>query len=505
MAETAIEGHPSYKRLLETMGTIADLGGAMSLLSWDQSVNMPHAAAADRARQRATLARMIHELSTSDELLNLLRELADQVDLDSLEDGPSNIRVALREVEKARKLPAEFVARMAEAVGIAETHWEQAKKAKDFSLFRDDLKRIVDLSIEEAELLGYEEDRYDALLDKYEPDTRSADVERVFAELRRELLPMVKEIATRPEVDDSFLYLKYDRQRQWDFGLEILKAIGFDLSRGRQDYSAHPFTTGISGNDVRITTFAADDLKPALFATLHEGGHGIHDQGTPARYRRTALAGTPGLGIAESQSRLFENVVGRSKAFWSYHYPRLQEYFPEQLGGVDLERFYRAINKVTPSFIRVEADELTYHLHIMIRFELERAMIHEKIKVDELPEAWDAKMEEYLGIRPPDVSLGVLQDTHWSIGAIGYFPTYSLGSLLACHWYQLAVAERPEIEDELAQGRCDTLREWLVDRVYSFGRKVTPPKLVEKVTGGPLTAKPFLEYARRKYGEIYGL
>ena len=368
-------------------------------------------------------------MATSDQVLGLLQELASQVDLDSLEDAPSMIRVALRDVEKRRKLPAEFVARKAEAVGIAQTHREQAKQAKDFSLFRDDLKRIVELAIEEAELLGYEEDPYDALLDNYEPETRTADVERVFRELRRELVPMIRAIGERPQVDDSFLYLAYDRKKQWDFGIEMLKAIGFDLERGRQDYSAHPFTIGISGSDVRITTFAVDDLKPALFATLHEGGHGIHDQGTPARsHRRTVLGGPPGLGICESQSRLFENVIGRSKLFWSHHYPRLQEYFPEQLGGVDLDRFYKAINKVEPSLIRVEADELTYHLHIIIRFELERALIHGKLRVDQLPEAWDAKMEEYLGIRPPDPSQGVLQDTHWAIGAIGYFPTYSLGS-----------------------------------------------------------------------------
>lgn len=505
MTGKELEEHPSYQRMLEMMHKVADLEGALALLGWDQRVNMPPKAAAERARQRATLSRLIHEMVTSDEFYSLVKELAGQVDLDSLDDAASQIRVMLRELDKARRLPPEFVARRAQVVGLAETHWEQAKAAKDFSLFRDDLKRVVEIKIEEAELLGYQERRYDALLDEYEPETRAATVEKVFADLRAVLVPMIQAIAAQPPVDDSFLYLAYDRRKQWDFGLEMLKAIGFDLERGRQDYSMHPFTVGISENDVRITTFAADDLKPALFATLHEGGHGIHDQGIPARFRRTVLDGSPGLGISESQSRLFENVIGRSKAFWSYHYPRLVETFPEQLGNVDLERFYRAINKVTPSLIRVEADEITYHLHIMIRFELEQALIDEKISVDDLPEAWDAKMEEYLGIRPPDPSQGVLQDTHWALGAIGYFPTYSLGSLLASHWYQLAVEEHPEIEDELAQGRCDTLRDWLTRRVYAYGRKLTPPKLVEAVTGGPLSAEPFIQYVRTKYGEIYGL
>lgn len=505
MVQASIREHPSFQRMTEIVATAADLSAALAVLGWDQRVNMPPAAAAERAGQRATLSRIIHEMITSDELYSLVKELAAEVDLDSLDDEPSIIRVTLREVEKGRKLPAEFVARKAQAVGLAESRWEQAKAAKDFSIFRDDLKRVVELSIEEAELLGYEEERYDALLDQYEPDTRSRQVEAIFAQLREALVPMIREIAQRPPVDDSFLFLKYDRQKQWDFGLEVVQAIGFDLSRGRQDYSMHPFTTGFSANDVRITTFASDDLPPALFATLHEGGHGIHDQGIPERYRRTFLDGSPGLGISESQSRLFENVVGRSKAFWSHHYPRLVSYFPEQLGGVDLDRFYRAINKVTPSFIRVEADELTYHLHIMIRFELEQALIREELSVDELPQAWDDKMEAYLGIRPPDPSLGVLQDTHWSLGAIGYFPTYSLGSLLASQWFEMATEKHPEIHDELAQGRCDTLRAWLVGNVYAYGNKLTPPKLIEAVTGGPLSAEPFLRYAREKFGEIYGL
>ena len=505
MAGSGIQDHPSYRRLTEIVKQAADLSAALGLLGWDQRVNMPQAAAAERAGQRATLSRLIHEILTSDELSSLAHELAKEVDLDSLEDAPSVIRVTLREIEKIGKLPGEFVARRAQAVGLAEAHWQRAKTAKDFSLFRDDLKRIVELKIEEAELLGFAERRYDALLDQYEPETRSETVERIFSELREVLVPMIREIAKRPEIDDSFLYLDYDRQRQWDFGLEVVQAIGYDLSRGRQDYSAHPFTIGLSANDVRITTFASDDLKPALFATLHEGGHAIHDQGIPVRYRGTMLDGSPGLGISESQSRLFENVIGRSRAFWSHHYPRLVSYFPTQLAGVDLDRFYRAINKVTPSFIRVEADELTYHLHIMIRFELEQALIHEEISVDELPAAWDEKMEAYLGIRPPDPSLGVLQDTHWALGAIGYFPTYSLGSLLASQWYQMAVEEHPEIQDQLAEGRCDTLREWLSENVYAYGKKLTPPKLVEAVTGGPLSPGPFLKYVRRKYGEIYAL
>lgn len=496
---------PEYLRLMEILGEISDLGAIRSVLGWDQEVNMPLSAAQARAVQMRTLAKVRHQLVVSDELSSLLETLEKEVDLDSLEDAPSVIRLAKRMVERERKLPEEFVMRRSQIVSMAFVSWQKAKESEDFAAFRDDLQRIVEVKREEAELLGYPEHPYDALLDLFEPEMTTAEVERYFDELKAHLAPLTQAVAAAPQVDDGFLSLEYDQGKQWAFGLEMLEAIGFSLDHGRLDTSAHPFTSDFSRDDVRLTTFATPELQPALFATLHEGGHGIHSQRQPRRYVRTPLFGSPSFGVSESQSRLFENVVGRSKLFWSHHFPRLQQLFPEQLARRSLDDFYRAINKVEPSFIRVEADELTYHMHIILRFELEREMIAGTTAVDEVPDAWNAKMKEYLGIVPPSPAKGCLQDIHWSHGAFGYFPSYSMGSVLAVQLYDTAVAEDPRIVEELGRGRCGALRDWMERRVYEYGKKLPPAKLVERVTGSPLTVQPFVRYAREKYSEIYGL
>lgn len=500
----AIGSDPAYQRFLELYGALADLGSIEAIISWDQEVNMPEAAVQDRAMQRSTLARLRHQLLLSDEYTGLIDQLASQVDLDSDEEIPSMIRLAKRSLDKARQLPDEFVARRSRVVSMAMASWQKAKASDDFSIFRDDLKQIIDLKREEAEYLGFDEHPYDALLDAFEPEMKTAQIDRYFDELKAELVPLVQAIADCPQVDDAFLGLDYDERKTWDFGLELLDAIGYSMKRGRLDVSAHPFTTTLGKNDVRITTWSTSHLTSCLFATIHEGGHGVHAQGEPQQWARTPLAGSPSFSFSESQSRLFENVVGRSKAFWSHHYPRLQQVFPGQLGGVSLDQFYRAINKVQPSFIRVEADELTYHLHIMLRFELEKMMLTGQLDVDDLPDVWNAKMKELLGVEVYAPSVGCLQDIHWSGGMMGYFPSYSMGSVLAVQLYDLAVSEDPRIEEEIEKGSCDSLREWMRDRVYRYGRTYPPAQLIERLTGGPLTAKPFLEYARRKYAPIYG-
>lgn len=502
---THIEQDERYRRLIELSHFLSNLDSAASLLSWDQQVHMPSAGAQERAEALATLARLQHERFTASDVGEMLEGLAAEVDLDSSEDAPSLIREMKRQYERALRLPPEFVARFARAQSVANQAWLRAKEAADYSQFRGDLAHLVELVIEQSELLGYSNVRYDACIDLYEPDTTTDHLRRLFADLKAELVPLTQAIAERPTVDDSFLRQPYDGRTRRTFELELLAAIGYDIERGRLDYSAHPFTTQIGTDDIRITTWEKDELEGPLWATLHEGGHGLHFQGSPKRFARTVLAGSPGLGISESQSRLFENHIGRSRAFWSFHYPRLQKAFPAQLGGVDLDAFYRAINKVEPSLIRVEADELTYHLHILIRFELEESLVHEKLSVDDLPEAWNEKMRAYLGVVPQSADQGVLQDIHWSMGMVGYFPTYTLGSLLAAQLCQQAVESKPEIEDELAQGHCRTLCQWLRENLYEHGSKWTPPELVKRVTGGPLTADPFLSYARAKYGELYGL
>lgn len=372
---TSLSKDPRFVRLLEILHTVADLKTAAGILSWDRDVNMPRAAGKDRAGHLATLSKLRHEMFTTDEVGNLLDEMAQEVDLDSLDDIPSLIRVTQRDYANATKLPSEFVGRMSEASSNATMSWRKAKEDEYFGIFRDDLRRVVDLTIEKAELLGYEQHRYDALLNQFEPEMRTSTIASAFEELKKELIPVVEAIANQPPIDDGFLYKTYDSKKQWDFGVELLRSIGFDFDRGRVDYAPHPFMGGVSPNDARITTWNKPDLKAPLMATIHEGGHAIDCQGVPARFARTPLWGPSGLGIAESQSRLFEIMVGRSRIFWERFFPRAQEYFPNELGDVSVEQFYKAINRVAPSYIRVEADELTYHLHIILRFELEQALV----------------------------------------------------------------------------------------------------------------------------------
>jgi carboxypeptidase Taq len=337
---------------------------------------------------------------------------------------------------------------------------------------------------------------------------KTAEVNQVFAELKAELVPLVQAIAGRVDaVDDSCLKHEYDETAQWDFGLIPLKAIGFDLERGRQDKSVHPFTISFSVNDVRITTRVHRNIFPsALFGTLHEGGHALYEQNSAPELDGTFLAGGTSLGVHESQSRLWENVLGRSREFWRCYYPRLQEFFPEQLGRVDQEEFYRAINKVSPSFIRVEADEATYNLHIFLRFELEQALLEQRLKIADLPEAWNAKMEAYLGLTPPDAAMGVLQDIHWSGGSIGYFPTYTLGNVLSLQFYERARQDIPDLPAQFGRGEFGALLAWFRDKIHRHGRKYTANELIERVTGAKrIEAAPYINYIKRKFGEIYGV
>jgi carboxypeptidase Taq len=302
------------------------------------------------------------------------------------------------------------------------------------------------------------------------------------------------------------LHKAYDEQQQWDFGVEVIKDIGFDFTRGRQDKSVHPFTTSFSINDVRLTTRIDRLYLPtALFGTLHECGHGLYEQSIDLGLERTSLADGASLGVHESQSRLWENLVGRSREFWSHYFPRLRAFFPDQLAGVNLETFYRAINRVEPSLIRVEADEVTYNMHIMLRFELENEMLEGRVRIADLPDAWNAKLEKYLGIVPPNDAKGVLQDVHWSGGALGYFPTYSLGNLISVQLFDKAKADMPSLLDQIATGQYGELLNWLRQNVHRHGRKYSPPELVKRVTGADLTATNYVAYIKTKFSEIYGL
>lgn len=495
------------KTLQAKLKDIHNLNEAAAVLDWDQQVNMPPGGAEARAEQLATLSRIAHEMFITDEIGQLLSDLEPAgFPYDSNE--ASLVRVTRRDYDKARKLPPDLVAEMSRTFSLGQQVWAKARANKDFSQFQDILTKIIHLNIQLAEAYGYEETIYDALLDQFEPGMKTAEVAQVFDGLKADLVPLVQAITARAErVDDSVLKQDYDEQAQWDFSMLVLPAIGFDLERGRQDRSVHPFTTSFSINDVRVTTRVGRDTFPsALFSTLHEGGHGLYEQNGDQSLEGTPLAGGASLGVHESQSRLWENVLGRSWEFWQFYYPRLREFFPSQLGNVSQESFYRAINKAESSFIRVEADEVTYNLHIFLRFELEQELLAQKLPVRDLPEAWNEKMRQYLGLTPPDDALGVLQDIHWSGGTMGYFPTYTLGNVLALQFYDRALKDIPDLPERYARGEFLPLLDWFREKIHRHGRKFTAKELIERVTGSlAIEAGPYLAYIRQKFSNIYEL
>jgi carboxypeptidase Taq len=494
------------QELKTRLATVTDLRSVGGLLGWDQRTYMPQNGAAGRAEQLATIGRLAHEHFTADEIGQLLDQLAPLADQPENDDG-ALVRRTRRDYDQARKLPPEFVAEWAKARSLANKAWEEARRTNDMVMFQPYLDTSFDFAKRQAEYLGYEEHPYDALLDQYEPGMTTAQVRTLFAELKAGTVPLLKAIVESDvDVDDSILHQPFDERVQEQFGVEVTKKFGYDWSRGRQDRTAHPFAMGLNVDDVRITTrFYPDFLNAALFGTMHEAGHAMYEQGVGRSLARTPLAHGASLGVHESQSRMWENLVGRSRPFWQANYARLQELFPQQLGSVDMETFYRAINKVQPSFIRVEADELTYNLHIMLRFELETAMLDGSLKATELEEAWNAQMGELLGITPPNPSEGVLQDTHWSSGLIGYFPTYTVGNVLSVQLWESALRDHPSIPDDIAHNEFGNLLGWMREHVHQHGRKFMPNELVQRATGQPLQAQPYLRYLHTKFGDIYGV
>jgi carboxypeptidase Taq len=495
-------------QLQERLGKIYDVHAAVGVLGWDQQTYMPAGGAAARAQQKATLTAIAHEWLVADETGRLLEDLETELaglDYDSYE--ASLLRVARRHYDRQTKLPSKLVADLARATGLAQPAWGKARAQADFASFAPHLSEILDLTRQKAEALGYQDRIYDPLLDHFEPQLKTTQVEVLFSELRDGLVPLVRAIAGRQDaIDDSFLCEEFDEEKQWAFGLEVIKRLGFDFAHGRQDRAVHPFTSSFSPSDVRLTTrVSADNLRMALFATIHEAGHGMYDQGFDRAFDRTPLSDATSMGMHESQSRLWENMVGRSRRFWTFWLPRLKDYFPRQLEGIGVEAFYRAVNRVQPTLIRVEADEVTYNLHIMLRFEIENLMVEGKVAVSDLPELWNTRMREYLGLEPPSDREGVLQDVHWSLGYIGYFPTYTLGNLLAAQFYNQAVSMVPAIPDQIEHGEFSALFAWMREKIHTPGAKYTPVEHVRRVTGGPLQTGPFLDYIRQKYAEIYDL
>ncbi len=497
-----------WQELRRRLAQVQNIRYASAVLGWDQQTYMPPKGAAGRAEQLGTLDKIAHEMFTSDEIGRLLEDLtpaAAKLDFDS--DDASLIRVTKRDYEKACRVPPELVEEISRTSALGIEAWAKAREESNFKIFQPLFERIVDLEIQLAEHLGYQERVYDALLDQYEPGMKSRQVQEIFDDLKKELMPLVRAIGEKSHrVDDACLHREFDPQKQWDFGVQVIKAYGFDFDSGRQDKSAHPFTTGFGLGDVRITTRMDPHFLPmALFGTLHECGHALYDQGYRPELEGTPLAGGASLGVHESQSRMWENLVGRSLGFWKYWFMGLRSVFPRQLADYDAESFYRAVNKVEPSLIRVEADEVTYNLHIMLRFELENVLVEKKLKVSDVPEAWAAKMKEYFDLVPPSDAVGSLQDIHWSLASLGYFPTYSLGNLLSVQLFDQAVRAVPDIPSQIENGKFSGLLGWLRENLHQHGRKFTLEELAVRITGKPLEAKSYVAYLKTKYGEIYGL
>jgi carboxypeptidase Taq len=500
----------AYAELRERFGEISDLGRARALLAWDERTMMPPGGAAARAEQTATLVRVRHERLTSDDLGRLLeglRDWSEGLEYDSNE--ACMIRAALREWEKARRVPGDLRAELARAASIGETAWETARRESDYAAFVPHLERNLELARRYAECFeGFEDvgSAYDALLDDYEPGMRTAEMRALLGQLRDGLRPLLEAVRAADQVDDAPLRGAFPVEVQRELMRELASALPLEPGSWRLDESTHPFSTSIGEGDVRITTrHDPAYIGAALWSVLHEAGHGIYEAGTDPALRRTPIGHPVSLGFHESQSRLWENWVGRGRAYIEWLHPRLAAAFPDQLGGATAEDLFRAANRVEPSLIRVEADELTYNLHIALRFELELELIEGELELAELPQAWNARMAAYLGVEVPDDARGVLQDVHWAAGAFGYFPTYALGNLIAAQLWELAGAEIAELDAQVRAGELAPLREWLGRRLYRHGAKFMPRELAERVLGGSFEVAPLVRHLEHKLGEVYRL
>jgi len=478
---------------------------ALSLIRWDIETGAPKKCIESRAQAIGEISTYAFEMSTSEKMENFLNELSLPESMEKLSDNDrALVRVMKKDFEKQKKIPPELVGQLSVASSKAQAAWEKAKINDDFSIFQPFLQEVVLLTKKMADCLGYEANRYDALLDEYEPGFKSNDVKKVISYLKKELVPFVEKI-TEKEVDDdySFLKMKVDRQVQRKLSEKVLRLMNYDHDAGRLDVSMHPFTTSIGANDIRITTFYRDnDFSDSFFSTVHECGHALYEQGVSSELADTPLSSGASMAMHESQSRLWENIVARSHEFWEFFYPETVKIIPE-LSSIDMERFYRGINTVKRSLIRTQADEVTYNLHIMMRFEIEEALINDRIKVSELEQIWNSKMEEYLGIVPLKASEGILQDVHWSHGSFGYFPSYMLGNVYSVQIYNQMKKDIPSLKDSISNGDLKVILDWLREKIHVHGKKYEPKELLAMITGQEPDPSYFMEYIKEKYSHIY--
>ncbi len=498
---TTLELYESYRK---KMNRIADVRNANAILQWDQETYLPPKGAHFRGQQISTLSEIAHQLFSEQELGNLLQELMHKDDLSK--EQKRNVTLTLEDYEKNKKYTSAFVRTLSEQTNKAFHSWIGARKQNSFIVFQKDLAALIDLKKQEADILGYQNHPYNALLNEYEKGATIALTDKVFEGLLPSLKNLLGKVTNAPEADDSFLQQSFPKQDQWTWGMELIKTLHFDFEAGRQDLSEHPFSVSFNTKDVRITTRIDEaDFSNMTWSCIHETGHALYEQGLPEKQYGLPLGEACSYSIHESQSRLWENNVGRSKAFWEWHYPKLQQHFREQFGPTDLQTFYKGINKVQPSLIRTEADEISYHFHVYIRYELEKRLIEGSIKTTDIPHFWNDQYKNLLGVTVPDDKQGCLQDVHWSHGSFGYFPTYSLGSFYAAQFYAAAKAQMPELEADVANGKTDNLLQWLRSNIHAKGRFYTSEDLCNEVTGKTLDVSCFVDYLLHKYTTIYTL
>lgn len=494
--------------LLKRLALIGNLRRAGAVLDWDMQTYMPAGAAAARGEQLAAVSEISHQMFTSDETGRLL-EAAERENAgrDPDDDVSRMLNNARYDFDRMTKIPTDLAADISRHSAVSQDAWQRARANNDFASFAPFLEKMFDQEREVADLFGFAAERYDALLDGYERGVLTADVAAMFAELKPHLVELTRAIAQSPRrADAAPIRGIFPAAAQNALTLKVAEKLGYDLQHGRQDVAPHPFCTSFSRWDVRITTrFDENELGPAFYASLHESGHALYEQGMPAEHDNDPLGDAASSGVHESQSRMWENLVGRSRQFAEYITPTLKHAFPDQLSGLTPERYYRSVNRVEPSLIRVEADEVTYNLHVLLRFELERALIQGELAVRDLPDAWNARMKEYLGIEPPTDSDGVLQDVHWAGGMVGYFPTYSIGNVMSGQLWHAIRKEITDLDGQILRGEFSPLLAWLRKNVHRYGRRYLPGELIEHATGEPLTARYYLDYLQAKYRDLYEL
>ena len=487
----------SYKDYVIRMRKIDDISNAVAVLSWDNEVYLPPSSNHLRARQISTLTGMIHEEFTSPEFGKLLEQLQKEK---LAFKQKKNVATTYKDYCRDKKFTTDFVMKKSLIVSKAYHSWIEARKNNNYTLFVKALDDLIKITKEEAETLGYSDHAYDAMLDLYEAGASVKNLDVIFDKVRMELIPLIKEVRKKQNTKPSFLFKKYDKDTQWEFGLYLLRSMGFDFSRGRQDLSTHPFTISFGSDDVRVTTRIDErDFSNMTWSCIHEGGHALYEQGLPANEYGLPSGSAASLGIHESQSRLWENNVGRSLEFWQYHFPQLKKTFPENLKNIRLSQFYKAINHIHPGKVRTEADELHYHLHVLIRYEIEKQIFEGKIKAKDLREVWNEKYKTYIGVTIKNDNEGILQDVHWAHGSFGYFPTYSLGSFYAAQFFKTACSQVKGLKKQIATGNTTPLLVWLKSNIYRHGKTYNAEQLCKKVTGGGLDIEFFMDYVREKY------